>query len=558
MKMEKRVVKISILTTLIALSLTIPLLAVTAKIVNELPPIIIDDAGTGDYTWATAVNEPWCEGLGTPEDPYIIKNVIIDGTGTTNCLIIRNSIAHFQIMKCKFKNADLPTGTGLLLYNTQNGIIFKNQFLDNGMVFLGEPTGAGVSLINSHNNIIKKNAALRNVAVGIYMDGSDDNVIVDNYCSGNTWGIMLFWNYGSLPCTNNQILRNDCIDNFGTGIVIGAECYNNIVTKNLCKGGTWGISIGTGAWGNKVTQNDCILNTRISPLGSGGIILYDQAYLNEIRGNDCSDNIANGILVVNIFWPNSIEDNLIKNNIYGISMINAHNQIILGNDIVENLVYGLTLSGFSSANIINHNNFINNAIQASDESPWMNDWNGNYWSDYPGADTDGDGIGNTHIPWPFWESDNSPYMKENGWKSGKTPAGGLASDRKKVLHSLLTGDQRITGGSWVSAAETNYLIVAMGQTKLEKKEHLWSPPYSWTIDLDDNAVELRSFWWYDKKAVFYPESAMWQIFYHIYEPNTLDLGWHDLAHKVSFYNGIGKDREQIVVQWQVEDAFFVW
>jgi hypothetical protein len=51
---------------------------------------------------------------------------------------------------------------------------------------------------------------------------------------------------------------------------------------------------------------------------------------------------------------------------------------------------------------------------------------------------------------------------------------------------------------------------------------------------------------------------MWQIFYHIYEPNTLDLGWHDLAHKVSFYNGIGKDREQIVVQWQVEDAFFVW
>ena len=49
----------------------------------------------------------------------------------------------------------------------------------------------------------------------------------------------------------------------------------------------------------------------------------------------------------------------------------------------------------SSENVIYHNNFINNTLQAED--PWTNQWDyncqGNYWSDYTGADADGDGIG---------------------------------------------------------------------------------------------------------------------------------------------------------------------
>lgn len=504
MKIKKKKAKLSLLAIVLAISFTLPILAVTAK--KEawyLDPLIIDDTGGGDYTWETAAEEPWCKGSGTPDDPYIIKDVIIDGSESSRpqCMLIQNSIAHFKIMKCVFSNSDELSGTGLVLINTQNGIIFKNQFLDNGMELPGLFTGSGVALINSHNNIIKKNTVLRNVGPGIYLDDSDNNIVGDNYCSENNWGIMLFTQYGIGPSEDNLITRNDCVDNGQAGIIL-IWAYRNTITKNLC-----------------------------------------------------SDNSVNGILMVNYAMYNTIEDNICKGNSFGVSIgVNSHFNDVLENDIIENSQYGIVLwtespTGGDTGPVyytnIYHNNFIDNTIQASDASPWANNWNENYWSDYPGIDIDGDGLGDTDLPWPMWSSlDFTPFVEKNGWDDNNL--------REDVLHAFISGEQRFHTAGEVSVSELNYLIVGSAETISERRYFEFGPPYTWQIWLDGEEIDLSSFWWDDKEGEKIGEPAFMRIYYHIFEPDSLQdlyLGWHTLDFEFSYYVGNGPYRWQMVGSW---------
>jgi parallel beta-helix repeat protein len=91
-----------------------------------------------------------------------------------------------------------------------------------------------------------------------------------------------------------------------------------------------------------------------------------------------------------------------------------------GNEVVGNICFN-NENGFylveSSSNTIFHNSIINNAIQVTD-SQGGNFWynadirEGNYWSDYVevGVDTNNDGIGDTHVPWPDTGFDLYPLM----------------------------------------------------------------------------------------------------------------------------------------------------
>ena len=92
-------------------------------------------------------------------------------------------------------------------------------------------------------------------------------------------------------------------------------------------------------------------------------------------------------------------NNLISINWHAIYLLSSYNNTLTENTI-RNGTYGI-LAQDSYGNIIYHNNFIDNKVsqyQSNSSNKWDNGGEGNYWSDYKGEDTNGDGIGDTLLP----------------------------------------------------------------------------------------------------------------------------------------------------------------
>lgn len=103
----------------------------------------------------------------------------------------------------------------------------------------------------------------------------------------------------------------------------------------------------------------------------------------------------------------------------------ANNNYIHHNVIQNNGGAGIFIWQESKNNMIYHNDFINNGWYNVKDKEGDNIWNylhpfgGNYWDDYEGTDTNGDGIGETpyeimgdFVPMGF---DNYPWIEKHKW-----------------------------------------------------------------------------------------------------------------------------------------------
>ncbi|WP_455392226.1 PKD domain-containing protein [[Eubacterium] cellulosolvens] len=236
-------------------------------------------------------------------------------------------------------------GSGNVITITSNGVELSGFTVKNGG---SNPFDAGVKLNNINNCIISNNNISTNQFYGVYIYQGSDNTIKDNNISSNN--VM--------------------------GLYISDSPNNNISGNNIELNGYGEIN---------TTEPD------------GGIwLLY-------------SNN-------------NAILNNKIINNFFGIAIQNSHKNFITYNNIEKNLapiVWNFT----NNYNFVYLNHFIGNTENAVG-SGGLRFWNstkplayifnntnftnylGNYYDDYAGTDSNGDGIGDT----PYTMSSDTDYF----------------------------------------------------------------------------------------------------------------------------------------------------
>jgi parallel beta-helix repeat protein len=319
------------------------------------------------------------------ENPSV---TIIDGSNYSDTNVLNVCANNVTISGFTIQHAG---SAGINLYFASHVNITRNTITNNP---------CGVSLgVGSSNNIVAGNNITQN-SDGVVADWwVSNNTIVGNSVTDNVLcGISLSSNY-------NQVFGNYVANNL-EGISLNHSSYN-IVSENNITNNADGVT-GYGASDNIIISNS-ITNHR-GNIGGRGIGLWSSNYNTISR-----DSITNNYIGIILAWSNYtsvVENNLILNS-ECIGLAGSSNNTMRGNSIINNEGYGISLDQ-SSNNTIYHNNFINNTKQAyvfNLLNVWDNGVEGNFWSDYTGADVNPhDGIGDTPHILDISNQDNYPLM----------------------------------------------------------------------------------------------------------------------------------------------------
>lgn len=374
--------------------------------------IYVNEASWNDWAWWET--RTWMRGAGTEGDPYLLKDLEIDAGGASSsyCIRVDWSEAYFKIENCTLTNAGSATGA-IYLFHTNN-----SEIIDNNCSF---NAGDAIYLSTySCNNVISRNIIHNNTAStpfkrGIRIqDDSSHNFVSENWIYNNTGanrqGITLLTQSNFNTIYNNTIIEND-----GNGIGTSVSDYNTINLNTMRNNTLKGIYLATGSDHNIISNNIVDKNNETGIYCNGGISDISN---NSILNNNITFNGQSGIELGkyrdSLISGNNISDNGRNGDYAGIKVDFASLFTNFTLNIISNHAYGgLNISTGCTNHRLWNNTFSGNGFNALDNganSEWDNGNIGNYWDDYTGWDTNGDGIGETlyDVPGSAMKQDHYP------------------------------------------------------------------------------------------------------------------------------------------------------
>lgn len=245
----------------------------------------------------------------------------------------------------------------------KKGTYYENIQIDKSLSLIGEDKTTTIIDGGKSGDVVKIVHDRVNITGFTFQNAFDPTYTLDPVPS-LVGGVKIF---GGHYCN----ITGNIVKNNTQGILLHVSTHNlisrNIVTNNTDNG----VLLYSSANNNTISENNVTNNRR-------GITLQESVGFNTFYGNNIDENSIAGILHYRTSFDNSfVRNNITRNNI-GVQI------------------------GSSARTVFHHNNFVNNAVQVSYISPylippliWDNGTIGNYWSDYNGTDSDGDGIGDT-------------------------------------------------------------------------------------------------------------------------------------------------------------------
>ncbi|PVX27030.1 MAG: hypothetical protein CW716_04345 [Candidatus Bathyarchaeum sp.] len=354
----------------------------------------------------------------------------------------------------EFANHTVASGNTIAASNPQKGIscgaVYNTTLTENRLI------GCGIRFYQLATNILQNNTIDDKPVV--HVDGVSNQVIEDaeqvflfncsNITVKNIYPSANYTNTIHLEetkfsevtsCRGNIVLTNSdnntIHDNFPKSIKLTGSNYNRIAANAIVDSGVCIMLYGSSNY-NDVYEN-VLLNSSTSPdadalFASGrntvGIKLGD-----PLLGGCQHNNIYRNILINHIVGiecvissNNSIHENYMADSNVGISLSGSYHNRVYQNNIT-NCLTAVGIRG--SHNSFYNNNFLDNSNQVSIRHTYLfstdiiteysvnNTFSlglplgGNYWSDYNGTDSNGDGVGDTPYIINEDTQDNHPLME---------------------------------------------------------------------------------------------------------------------------------------------------